>query len=104
MIHKLERGRSQDGDEKGREEKDGQRKEQFDRGLLRLLFGPLASNMTKMNEAEMQYFQVLRLGVISFIKGCAPILAVEFARRSIPAHLRPSFQDMEKAVKGGGAS
>jgi chemotaxis protein MotA len=68
------------------------------------LFGPLASNMTKMNEAEMQYFQVLRLGVISFIKGCAPILAVEFARRSIPAHLRPSFQDMEKAVKGGGAS
>jgi chemotaxis protein MotA len=68
------------------------------------LFGPLASNMTKMNEAEMQYFQVLRLGVISFIKGCAPILAVEFARRSIPAHLRPSFKDMEKAVKGGGAS
>ena len=68
------------------------------------LFGPLAANMTKINEAENQYFQVLRLGVISFIKGCAPILAVEFARRSIPAHLRPSFKDMEKGVKGGGAA
>jgi chemotaxis protein MotA len=65
------------------------------------LFGPLASNMTKVNEAHSQYLQVLRMGVISFIKGCAPIHSIEFARRSIPGHVRPSFLEMEKACKGG---
>ncbi len=66
------------------------------------LFGPLASNMSKINEAESQYYQVLRQGLISFVKGCAPILALEFARRSIPHHVRPTFKEMEGAVKGGG--
>ncbi len=64
-------------------------------------FGPLAANMSKQNEAESQYYYFLRVGLIAFIKGSAPILAVEFARRSIPHDMRPSFQDMEKACKGG---
>lgn len=66
-------------------------------------FGPLAANMSKQNEAESQYYYFLRVGLLAFIKGSAPILAVEFARRSIPHDMRPSFQDMEKACKGGSA-
>jgi chemotaxis protein MotA len=38
------------------------------------------------------------------VKGSAPILAVEFARRSIPADLRPSFKDFEAACRGGGSA
>jgi chemotaxis protein MotA len=38
---------------------------------------------------------------VAFAKGLPPILAVEFARRSIPADLRPSFVKMEAACKGG---
>ncbi len=64
--------------------------------------GPIASYLTKMNDAEGEYFKVLRMAVISFIKGAAPILAVETARRMIPSHERPSFKEMEKACKGGG--
>lgn len=64
-------------------------------------FGPLAANMGKIAAAEKEYYNFLRVGLISFIKGSAPILATEFARRSIPAHFRPSFKEMEKAVKGG---
>jgi len=64
-------------------------------------FGPIASNMSKQNEADSQYYYFLRVGLMAFIKGSAPVLAVEFARRSIPADLRPSFHEMEKAVKGG---
>ena len=63
--------------------------------------GPMASNMTKTNEAEHHYYNFLRVGVMSFVKGSAPILSVEFARRVIPAHTRPSFKEMEKACKGG---
>jgi chemotaxis protein MotA len=64
-------------------------------------FGPLATNMAGQNEAEMQYYYFLRVGLMAFVKGSAPVLAIEFARRSIPSALRPSFQEMEKAAKGG---
>jgi chemotaxis protein MotA len=60
---------------------------------------PMAANMTSMNDAEAQYFNCLRTGLIAFIRGAAPILAVEFSRRSIPASVRPSFKEMETAVK-----
>lgn len=65
-------------------------------------FGPIAGNMSRANESQREYYNFLRVGLISFIRGAAPILAVEFARRSIPAHDRPSFKEMEKACKGGG--
>jgi chemotaxis protein MotA len=64
--------------------------------------GPIAAYLTKMNDAESEYYKVLRMAVISFVKGSAPILAVETARRMIPSHDRPTFKDMEKACKGGG--
>lgn len=66
------------------------------------IFGPLASNIQKINDSEVEYMHVLRAGVGAFVKGAAPILAVEMARRSIPPHVRPSFKDMEQKVKGGG--
>ena len=68
------------------------------------LFGPLAGAMTKINDAESEYYHCLRVGLISFIKGSPPIIAVEFARRAIPSACRPSFKDMEKACKGGNAA
>jgi chemotaxis protein MotA len=63
--------------------------------------GPLASNLQKINDAEGDYYRCLRQGVIGFIKGSAPILAVEFARRSIPGDLRPTFKELEAACRGG---
>jgi len=62
--------------------------------------GPLAAHMTKLNDAEGHYYHVLRIAVISYIRGSAPILAVEFARRAIPSDVRPSFQEMEAACRG----
>jgi chemotaxis protein MotA len=66
--------------------------------------GPLASFMMKLNDAEGDYFRCLRQGVIAFVKGSAPSLAVEFARRGIPGEVRPSFLETEAACKGGGAA
>src|SRR5258707_14625686 len=65
------------------------------------LFGPLAGSMAKINDAESEYYNCLRVGVINFIKGSPPIIATEFARRSIPSGCRPSFKEMEQACKGG---
>ncbi len=62
--------------------------------------GPMAAAMTRGNEAESQYYNCLRTGLIAFVRGAAPILAVEFSRRCIPATVRPSFKEMEATCKG----
>jgi chemotaxis protein MotA len=61
---------------------------------------PMAANMGRINDAEAQYYNCLRTGLIAFVRGAAPIIAVEFSRRSIPSLVRPSFQEMEAACKG----
>jgi chemotaxis protein MotA len=66
------------------------------------LVGPLAASMQKIAEDEGAYLHVLRVVMISFLKGTAPIMAVEFARRAIPGHVRPGFLEVEKHCKGGG--
>jgi chemotaxis protein MotA len=63
--------------------------------------GPLATNLGKMNDAEADYLRCLRQGVIAYLKGSAPVLAVEFVRRSIPGEVRPSFKELEAACRGG---
>jgi chemotaxis protein MotA len=42
--------------------------------------------------------------MVSFLKGTAPIMAVEVARRAVPGHIRPTFQELEKACRGGGSA
>jgi chemotaxis protein MotA len=66
--------------------------------------GPIASNMGKSADDEHAYYYVLRVVIIAFMKGTPPTVAVEFGRRAIPGHVRPSFQDTEKYIKntGGG--
>jgi chemotaxis protein MotA len=66
------------------------------------LVGPIASSMGKIAEEEGAYLHVLRVVMISFLKGSAPIMAVEFARRAIPGHVRPSFKEVESVCRGGG--
>ena len=66
--------------------------------------GPLAANLTKMNDAEADYLRCLRQGVISFVKGSAPVLAIEFARRTIPGDLRPSFKELETVCRAAGGA
>jgi chemotaxis protein MotA len=61
--------------------------------------GPLSSNMAKSAEEHNAYLHVLRVLLLSFLKGSAPMIAIEMARRAIPAHVRPSFDETEKRCK-----
>ncbi len=63
------------------------------------LVGPMAANMTKAAEEEHAFLYVMRVLMISFLKGTAPIMAVETARRAVPGHVRPSFQELEAACR-----
>ncbi len=66
------------------------------------LVGPIAANMSKAADEERAYLNVLKVLIISFLKGTAPIMAVEAARRAIPGHVRPTFTELEQACRGGG--
>jgi chemotaxis protein MotA len=68
------------------------------------IFGPLASAMSKQADAEGHYFGFLRMAALAFVKGLPPMIAVEMARRSIPTGVRPKFDEMEAACRGGGAA
>lgn len=61
--------------------------------------GPLASNVSKINDEANDYYRVLRYGVVGYLKGLPPVLAAESARRMIPGHVRPSMKEMEASFK-----
>lgn len=61
--------------------------------------GPLSANMRKAADEQNEYLHVLRVLLLSFLKGSAPMIAVEMGRRAIPAHVRPDFDEMEKSCK-----
>ncbi len=61
--------------------------------------GPLAANLAKLSHEEHEYWHVLRVTMIAFMKGTSPLLAVEMGRRAIPGHVRPSFQEFEANCK-----
>ncbi len=59
--------------------------------------GPLASSLAKLIDEEHAYYHVLRVVMLSYLKGMPPALAVEVARRAVPEHVRPTFEEFEKA-------
>ena len=63
------------------------------------LVGPIAANMAKIADEEHAFLYVLRVLIVSFLKGSAPIMAVEMARRAVPGHVRPSFKELEQACR-----
>lgn len=68
------------------------------------LLGPMAQKMGKAAEEEGHFFAAMRVAVIAFLKGASPLVAIEFARRAVPGHVRPSFQELENSCRGGGSA
>ena len=61
---------------------------------------PLATNLDLTHEEEARMLEVVKAGLTAFAKGFNPMVAVEFGRRSIFDDHRPTFQEMEEALKG----
>ncbi len=64
--------------------------------------GPLGANMRKSADEHNDYLHMLRVLLLAFLKGAAPLIAIETGRRAIPAYARPSFDEMEKKCKNHG--
>lgn len=62
--------------------------------------GPLARNMELVAAADAEYLTVLKVAIMAFIRGAPPQISVEFGRRVIPTEVRPSFLEVEGALRG----
>ena len=61
--------------------------------------GPLAGRLETMNRDRAECLEVLRTALVAYIRGASPLVAAEFARRTIPTDLRPSFDTMADELR-----
>lgn len=59
--------------------------------------GPLAASLTHHTHDAKQYLTCMKHALLSFHKGVAGVIAVEFARRSLFSEVRPGFSELENA-------
>jgi chemotaxis protein MotA len=63
------------------------------------LFHPIASNAEMQEIANGKYLRCIKEGVVASLKGTAPIVAVEFARKAIFSDERPSADETDAACR-----
>lgn len=61
--------------------------------------GPMASGLKAVYEAEGKYYQCIKVALLAHLNGYAPSVSVEFARKALYSHLRPTFYEVEEAVQ-----
>lgn len=62
------------------------------------MIGPIAGAMTARGETEVMYYKSLKVGILAFLQGAAPQVAVEFARKFLPHDVQPTFQELEESL------
>jgi chemotaxis protein MotA len=59
---------------------------------------PIASSLKAVAEAEIKYYLCIKAALVAHMQGHAPMIAVEFARKSLYSEFRPSFAEVEDAM------
>ncbi|MFM2129662.1 MAG: flagellar motor stator protein MotA, partial [Pseudomonadota bacterium] len=63
------------------------------------LFGPMASQLKAIAEAEIKYYQCIKVALLAHMQGNAPSVSVEFARKALLTEVRPTFYELEEATQ-----
>jgi chemotaxis protein MotA len=64
------------------------------------IFQPLSARVEALLEEKGKIFFVLKAGLLAYAKGAKPQVCLEFTRRNIPNDYRPTFKELEAAIKG----
>jgi chemotaxis protein MotA len=63
------------------------------------IIGPIAQALKASLDADQNYIKCIRAAFISYLNGSPPIIIVEFARKALEEHQRPSFEELETATQ-----
>jgi len=64
------------------------------------LFGPIAASLEHIAHDEIKLYEAAKASIIASVNGLPPQLAVEFGRKVLFSHGRPSFNELESKVRG----
>ena len=60
---------------------------------------PLASMMGSTFDQDGSYMEAIKAALIAHLQGNAPAISIEFARKVLPSHLKPSFSEIEQSIE-----
>ena len=60
--------------------------------------GPIAGAMSARADSEVMFYKCIKAGVIAFLNGAAPQVAVEFSRKLLPHEVQPTFIELEETL------
>ncbi|WP_299393391.1 flagellar motor stator protein MotA [Pelagibius sp.] len=60
--------------------------------------GPIASKAQSVYDAEIKFLHCIKAALLAHMHGSAPAVSVEFARKALVGHERPTFYEVEEAV------
>ena len=66
--------------------------------------GPSGHNLEKWADSDTKYFQCIKAGLLAHLQGYAPAVSIEFARKTLYSHDRPSFTELEEAIASAGSA
>jgi len=58
---------------------------------------PMANYLSKQLDSETKYYLCIKAGILAYMQGNAPAVCVEFARKTLFSHERPTFYEVEQA-------
>jgi len=61
--------------------------------------GPMASAMEHRAHEEGKAFEVVKMALVASVRGYAPQISIEFARKLLFSEIRPTFSDLETHLK-----
>lgn len=62
--------------------------------------GPLAAAMQHHAQEEAKAFEIIKMALVSSLRGYSPSVAVEFARKLLFSDMRPAFADLDAHLRG----
>lgn len=63
------------------------------------LVAPMAGSLGATFTAESYYMSCMKTGVIAHMQGYAPQVSIEFARKTLPSDVRPTFAEVDEMVQ-----
>lgn len=63
------------------------------------LVGPIGKYLEQYADADTKYFECIKAALLAHLKGNAPAISVEFARKTLLSYERPDFYELEEATQ-----
>ncbi len=62
------------------------------------MIGPAGNSLNAILSANGKYLTAIKVGLLAHLQGFAPSVSIEYARKTLLSHVRPTFAEVEEAT------